>query len=180
MIRSPVLSTLVVFSLVCALLLPAPAQGGFLDFGTDTLKSTGIIIGITAGVVLLVVLIAGTIKDIKGTDEEEEDIWADLRKNRTLSHFPSLFAGPDLLDGMRATIRPQPAESPELPSWALPSCDAGAETTLSHAEHCCNEPPGGSIREPAPAGRTLADARWISLNPSDPLNNDRFRDETSR
>jgi hypothetical protein len=99
MSRSSILSTVVIFSLLFQFAVPHNVWGGFFDFDdpVDSLKTTGIIIGITAGVVLLVVLIAGTIKDIKGGDEEEVDIWADLRQDRSLGQAYGFLIAPVFL-----------------------------------------------------------------------------------
>ncbi len=117
--RSPVLSIACILALLLTLSTPG-SSWGFLDFSEDALKSTGIIIGITAGVVILVVLIAGTIKDIKGGDEEEGDIWADLRENRTLSRFPAFMAGPLLVDDLRNAFSSHPPEPLDFQGGDLP------------------------------------------------------------
>jgi len=111
MTRSRFLATFLSLFLIVSMATPHRSWA-FLDFDEDALKTTGIIIGITAGVVLLVVLIAGTVKDIKGGEEEEEDIWANLRKNRTLSSFPSLMAGAVLADDLRRGFD-APSQTPD-------------------------------------------------------------------
>jgi len=184
MFRSPVLACVAILALICALIAPSPARA-FLDFNDpeDTLKTTGIIIGITAGVVLLVVLIVGTVKDIKGGEEEEEDIWADLRNNRALQHVPSLFAGPDLLDGMRASLLRDPGDSPVLPSWARPSVFHGDTASSPHAgapAPLTLSPDPNLTRGPAACGHFLADARGATGTPSDPARIGPPCDETPR
>ncbi len=50
-----------------------------LCFDTDTLKTAGIVTGITIGAALVIVLVAGTMRDLKGDrgDEEEDDeVWS--------------------------------------------------------------------------------------------------------
>lgn len=73
-IRS-VSACLLIVSLLVTVLYPQDLWGGVFDFDEDTLKTTGIIIGITFGACLAIVLIAGTLKDLKG---EPEDIFAHL------------------------------------------------------------------------------------------------------
>lgn len=65
---------LVTFVLVGALAFP-PDLWAFMD--EDTLKISGIALGATLGVCLVVVLIAGTMKDLGG-EEEEDDFLARL------------------------------------------------------------------------------------------------------
>lgn len=80
----------VVFFLVFALFSPDDA----LCFDTDTLKTTGIIMGITFGVALVVVLVVGTIRDLKGRPDEEEeddDVWSQHPVLRTLGYRPVYF-----------------------------------------------------------------------------------------
>jgi hypothetical protein len=63
-------------------------------FDTSTLETTGIIIGITFGVALVVVLVVGTIRDLKGrpeADEEEDDVWTQHPVLRTLGYRPAFF-----------------------------------------------------------------------------------------
>jgi hypothetical protein len=60
-----------------------------LSFDTDTLKTAGIITGITIGVALIVVLVAGTIRDTKRKKDEEEkddDVWSQSPVLRTLGY----------------------------------------------------------------------------------------------
>ena len=74
---------LTVLLFVFALLSPEEA----CCFDTDTLKTTGIIMGITFGVALVVVLLVGTIRDIKkgrGGGDEDEDVWTRSPVLRTL------------------------------------------------------------------------------------------------
>ncbi len=62
-----------------------------LCFDTDTLKTAGIVSGITLGVALIVVLIAGTVRDLKkdgGDEEEEDDVWSQSPVLRTLGYRP--------------------------------------------------------------------------------------------
>jgi len=129
--RSRVLALALSLFLFASLATPHRSWG-FLDFSEDALKTTGIIIGITAGVVLLVVLIAGTVRDIKGGEEEEEDIWANLRENRTLSSFPSLMAGAVLADDLRNAFASPGADSPTLQDRAQAG-DARIPDGLGHS-----------------------------------------------
>jgi hypothetical protein len=60
-------------------------------FDTDTLKTTGIIMGITFGVALVVVLVVGTIRDMKrdqGDEDEDDDVWSQHPVFRTLGYKP--------------------------------------------------------------------------------------------
>ena len=113
--RSSFVSALLVFTLLFSFCVPSPGWA-FLDFSTDALKSTGIIIGITAGVLLLVVLIVGTVRDVKG-DKEDEDIWASLEDTK-FDAFPTLLAGRDLLCSFRHGFT---VEDPAPPAESLPA-----------------------------------------------------------
>jgi hypothetical protein len=116
---------IIVASLVFATCSPKSAWA-FLD--EDSLKTSAIITGISLGVALLIVLIAGTIRDIKGDDDEDiwEDNWTDnsllkltgssetlrklLGKQPPLSHPP--------IRVMKATWYPsgEPAKGTRLPA----------------------------------------------------------------
>ena len=64
------------------------------SFDTDTLKTTGIIMGITFGVALVVVLVVGTIRDLRGRpddDEEDDDVWSQHPVLKTLGYRPVHF-----------------------------------------------------------------------------------------
>jgi hypothetical protein len=70
-----------VFTLLC----PDPA----LSFDTDTLKTAGIITGITIGVALVVILVAGTMRDFRrdrGEEEEDDEVWSRSPVLRTLGY----------------------------------------------------------------------------------------------
>jgi len=113
--RRACVSIVLVVSLLSALASP-DRSWGFIDFSEDALKSAGIIMGITAGVVLLVVLVAGTVKDIKGGEREEEDIWANARGKQTLARLPPLLGGALLVEEMKqagALFRSVPPALPE-------------------------------------------------------------------
>jgi hypothetical protein len=80
---------LVVFCLLFATLYPDDALA---FFDTDTLKTTGIIMGITFGVALVVVLVIGTIRDLKeNRDEDDDDVWSQSPVLRTLGYRPGDF-----------------------------------------------------------------------------------------
>ena len=77
----------VIFFVVFFLVSPDDA----LCFDTDTLKTAGIVTGITIGVALLVVLIAGTVRDLKGDpgdEDEDDDVWSQSPVLRTLGYRP--------------------------------------------------------------------------------------------
>jgi hypothetical protein len=123
--RSSILSTIVIFSLLFQFVAPDISWGGIFEFDDldDTLKTTGIIIGITAGVVLLVVLIAGTIKDIKGGDEEEVDIWADLRQDHSLGGVYGLLIAPGFLDAQDGDAPQSCGAAEDIPGRMTPVQD---------------------------------------------------------
>lgn len=80
----------VIFFFVFTLFSPDDA----LCFDTDTLETTGIIMGITFGVALVIVLVVGTIRDLKGRpadDEEDDDVWSRHPVLRTLGYRPVYF-----------------------------------------------------------------------------------------
>jgi len=80
---------LVVFCFLFATLSPEDAQA---FFDTDTLKTTGIIMGITFGVALVVVLVVGTIRDLKkDRDQDDDDVWSQSPVLRTLGYRPGAF-----------------------------------------------------------------------------------------
>ena len=63
-----------------------------MSFDTDTLKTAGIITGVTLGVALVIVLIIGVVRDTKrhGDDEEEnDDVWSQSPVLRTLGYRPA-------------------------------------------------------------------------------------------
>jgi hypothetical protein len=127
--RSCTLSTMLILALVFPFVVPDTSWGGMFDFDDidDTLKTTGIIIGITAGVVLVVVLIAGTIKDIKGGDEEEIDIWADIRQDGSMGYLSGLLAGP---------LPPPPAKvAASTPFPEGPGCSKGIRLVPEQRDH---------------------------------------------
>lgn len=68
----PLYVCILIFCFSFSVLYPQQLWGFFDE---DTLKTTGIIIGITFGVCLVVVLIAGTMKDLKG---EPDDLFTRL------------------------------------------------------------------------------------------------------
>jgi len=80
---------LVVFCLLFATLYPDDALA---FFDTDTLKTTGIIMGITFGVALVIVLVVGTIRDLKkNRDHDDDDVWSQSPVLRTLGYRPGAF-----------------------------------------------------------------------------------------
>ena len=82
-------SWLVVFCLLFATLYPQDAPA-FIN--TDTLKTTGIIMGITFGAALVVVLVVGTIRDLKkNRDQDDDDVWSESPVLRTLGYRPGDF-----------------------------------------------------------------------------------------
>jgi hypothetical protein len=82
-------SWLVVFCLLSATLSPGDAHA---FFDTDTLKTTGIIMGITFGVALVVVLVVGTIRDLKkNPEEDDDDVWSQSPVLQTLGYRPGDF-----------------------------------------------------------------------------------------
>jgi hypothetical protein len=82
-------SWLLVFCFLFATLYPQDAPA-FID--TDTLKTTGIIMGITFGVALVVVLVVGTIRDLKkNRDQDDDDVWSQSPVLRTLGYRPGEF-----------------------------------------------------------------------------------------
>lgn len=144
------LSVVLAVSLLFTLSCPG-SSWGFLDFSEDALKSTGIIIGITAGVVLLVVLVAGTIKDIKAKKGEEEDIWAGVRDNPTLAHFPELLLAPALLEEMKlATASSPPPDLPPPP----PCMEGGPASVVKLNPALYQVGVSGALRACAPASST--------------------------
>ncbi len=75
----------IVFFFLFTLICPDDA----LCFDTDALKTAGIVTGITIGVALVVVLIAGTMRDFKkdgGEEEEDDEIWSQSPVLRTLGY----------------------------------------------------------------------------------------------
>jgi hypothetical protein len=82
-------SWLVVLCFLFATLYPQDAPA---FFDTDTLKTTGIIMGITFGVALVVVLVVGTMRDLKkDKDEDHDDVWSQSPVLRTLGYRPGDF-----------------------------------------------------------------------------------------
>lgn len=82
-------SWLVVVCFLFATVAPDDAQAFFDD---DALKTTGIIMGITAGVALLVVLVVGTVRDLKkNKDPQEDEVWSRNPVIRTLGYRPGAF-----------------------------------------------------------------------------------------
>lgn len=79
-------------------------------FDTDTLKTAGIITGITVGVALVIVLVVGTVRDMKRDrdeeDEQEKDVWSGNPVLRALGYRPLKGPLPDSLGG------PQPEWPP--------------------------------------------------------------------
>lgn len=75
-----------IITLLTAVLYP---QELWAFFDEDTLKTTGIIIGITFGVCLVIVLIAGTMKDLKG---DPEDVFARLPIQKPDGPWKDLFS----------------------------------------------------------------------------------------
>ena len=78
-----------------------------LGFDTDTLKTAGIVTGITIGVALIVVLVAGTFRDAKrGKDKEgeDDDVWTRSPVLRTLGYRyledPLFGRAPDGREGL--------------------------------------------------------------------------------
>jgi hypothetical protein len=93
----------VLFFFLFALFSPNDAH----CFDTGTLETTGIIMGITFGVALVVVLVVGTIRDLKGRqadDEEDDDVWSQHPVLRTLGYrpiyLPMFSETPSLLEGL--------------------------------------------------------------------------------
>jgi hypothetical protein len=80
-------SWLVVFCFLFATLHPDDALA---FFDTDTLKTTGIIMGITFGVALVIVLVVGTVRDLK-KDRNDDDVWSQSPVLRTLGYRPGDF-----------------------------------------------------------------------------------------
>jgi hypothetical protein len=77
----------VIFCFLFGLLSPDPALG----FDTDTLKTAGIVSGITIGVALVVILVAGTMRDMKKDrrdEDEDDDVWSRSPLLRTLGYRP--------------------------------------------------------------------------------------------
>ena len=75
----------VVFFFLFTLFSPDDA----LCFDEDTLVTAAIVSGITLGVALLVVLVAGTLRDVKGDKDEEDeddDVWTQSPVLRTLGY----------------------------------------------------------------------------------------------
>ena len=82
-------SWLVVFCFLFATLHPDDALA---FFDTDTLKTTGIIMGITFGVALVIVLVVGTVRDLKkDRDDDDDDVWSQSPVLRTLGYRPGDF-----------------------------------------------------------------------------------------
>ena len=82
-------SWLVVVCFLFAVLAPDDALAFFDE---DALKTTGIIMGITAGVALLIVLVVGTVRDLKKKKEpQEDDVWSRNPAVRTLGYRPGAF-----------------------------------------------------------------------------------------
>ena len=136
--RAAPLSILLIATLLFTVACPDPSWA-FLDFSKDTWKTTGIVIGITAGVLLLVVLIAGTVTDIKRkSGKEEEDIWAYMLDNRTLACFPDILAGPVFLQDMKQALAvSSSATAQDLSllresSWDPPKAFRGLNPALYH------------------------------------------------
>jgi len=77
----------VIFFFLFTLLSPDDAS----CFDTDALKTTGIIMGITFGVALVVVLLVGTIHDMKrdrDKGDEVDEVWSRHPLLRTLGYRP--------------------------------------------------------------------------------------------
>jgi len=82
-------SWLVVF---CFLFATLYSEDALASFDTDTLKTTGIIMGITFGVALVVVLVVGTIRDLKkNRDNDDDEVWSQSPVLRTLGYRPGDF-----------------------------------------------------------------------------------------
>jgi hypothetical protein len=82
-------SWLVLFCFLFATLHPEDALA---FFDSDTLKTTGIIMGITFGVALVIVLVVGTIRDMKkNPDKDDDDVWSQSPIFRTLGYRPGEF-----------------------------------------------------------------------------------------
>ena len=75
----------------CFLFATAYPDDALAFFDEDTLKTTGIIIGITAGVALLVILVIGIARDMKKDRDKEEDVWSQSPVLRTLGYNPGAF-----------------------------------------------------------------------------------------
>ena len=133
MLRRPSsLLMLLLVPLLVMLACPDPSWA-FLDFSKDALKSTGIVIGITAGAILLVVLIAGTMKDIKERKGQDVDLWADIMDSRTLAYMPDLLAGPLFVEDLKqALASTPPALPPTIPGFPMDSSKGCGRTNPLH------------------------------------------------
>ena len=98
----PLYACILIACFVTSTLYPQDLRAGFFD--EDALKTTGIIIGITFGVCLVVVLIAGTMKDLKG--DEPDDLFSSLH----LQPLPDGWQDPLRLIGVVSD--PDPVPSP--------------------------------------------------------------------
>ena len=75
--RSPLVCTILLICLIVTLAAPRLASAGFFD--EDALKTTGIIVGITFGVSLVIVLIAVAVIEFRGGPDE--DVWSKVPVN---------------------------------------------------------------------------------------------------
>jgi hypothetical protein len=146
------------FFFLCTLLTPHDA----LSFDSDTLVTAAIVSGITIGVALIVVLVAGTFRDVKrgrDKDDEDDDVWTRSPVLRTLGYRYAdnpLFSGSSpRLEGLEGRqeieaflagrIDRIPSDGRQDPSSADPGCfrlgGESAAFSLSYPGEGGNEHP---------------------------------------